>query len=88
MDFAVPADHMKVTFIPIVIGALGTVTKGQIKEFWGHGNKRANGDHPNYCIIEIGQNIEKSPGDLRRHAVNKTPVKDHQLTLMWKTPKK
>ena len=43
-----------------------------------------NGDHPNY-IIEIGQNTEKSPGDLRRLAVTKTPVKDHQLTLVWKT---
>ena len=28
---------------------------------------------------------EKSPGDLRRLAVTQTPVKDHQLTLMWTT---
>ena len=34
--------------------------------------------HRNYCIIEIGQNTEKSPGDLRRLAVTQTPVKDHQ----------
>ena len=46
-----------------------------------------SGDHPNYCIIEIGQNTEKSPEDLRRLAVIQTPVKDHQLTLMWKTLK-
>ena len=26
-------------------------------------------DHPNYYIIENGQNTEKSPGDLRRLAV-------------------
>ena len=30
----------------------------------GLGNKRTSGDHPNDCIIEIGQNTEKSPGDL------------------------
>ena len=33
----------------------------------GLGNKRSSGDHPNYCII--GQNTEKSPGDLRKLAV-------------------
>ena len=29
------------------------------------GNKRTSGNHPNYYIIEIGQNTEKIPGDLR-----------------------
>ena len=29
------------------------------------GNKKTGGDHPNYSIIKIGQNTEKSPGDLR-----------------------
>ena len=33
-----------------------------------------SGDHPNYSIIEIGQNTEKSPGDLR-FAVVQTGVK-------------
>ena len=27
-------------------------------------NKRMSGDHPNYSIIKIDQNTEKSPGDL------------------------
>ena len=52
MDFAVPAEHrvkliesekkknMKVTFIPIVIGALGTITKWLIK---GLGNIEITG---------------------------------------------
>ena len=40
-------------------------------------NKRTSGDHPNYSIIEIGQNTEKSPGDLRRHGVIQTPVEDN-----------
>ena len=32
----------------------------------GLGRKSMSGDYPNYCIIEIGQNTEKSPEDLRR----------------------
>ena len=36
-------------------------------------------DHPNYYIIENGQNTKKSPGDLRRLAVTQTPVKDHVI---------
>ena len=51
----------------------------------GRGSWRTSGDHPNYSIIENGQNTEKSPGDLRRLAVTQTPVKDYQITLMWKT---
>ena len=62
--------NMKVTFIQIVIGALGTVSKGLIK---GLRNKRTSGDHPNYYIIEIGQSTEKNPGDLRKLAVTQTP---------------
>ena len=27
-------------------------------------NKRRSGDRPNYSIVEIGQNTEKSPSDL------------------------
>ena len=73
---------MQMTIIPIVIGAFGTVTKGLLKgledlEVW-----RTSGDHPNYCIIENGQNTKKNPGDLRRLAVTQTPGKNHRLTLM------
>ena len=32
----------------------------------GLGNKKMSGDHPNYSIIKIGQNAEKSPGDEER----------------------
>ena len=67
------------TIIPVVIEALGTFTKELIE---GLGKKRRNGDHPNYSIVEISQNTEKSPGDLRRLAVTQTPMKDHQLKLM------
>ena len=42
-------------------------------------------DHPNYYIIENGQNTEKNLGELRRLAVTQSPVKDHQLkTIMSK----
>ncbi len=76
---------MKVTIVPIVIGTLGTETKGLLK-----GLKD----------LEVGGRVETiqmtallktatilSPGDLRRLAVTQTPVKDHQLTLMRKNKK-
>ena len=53
----------------------------------GLGNKRASGDHPNYGIIEISQNTEKSPGDLRRLVANQSPDRNHRLMLAWKTLK-
>ena len=53
----------------------------------GLGNKRTSGDNPNYSIVEIGQNTEKSPGDLGRLAVTQTPTENPQLTLTWKTLK-
>ena len=67
---------MKVTFIPIVSDALGTITEGLIK---GKEDLEIRGrlETIHYCIIVIGKNIEKSPGDLKRLAVIQTPVKDH-----------
>ena len=53
-------------------------------ETGGLGNKRTSGDHLNYNIVEIGQNTEKSPGDLKRLAVTQTPVRKHQLTWSGK----
>ena len=76
--------NIKVAIIPIVIDAFGIVTKGLLK---GLGSWQMSGDHPNDSIVENGQNTERSPGDLRRLAVTQTPVKNHQLMLMWKTPK-
>ena len=63
--------NMPVTIIPIVIGAFGTVTKatGRLRSW------RTSGDHPNYYIVENGQNSGKSPGDLWRLVVTQTPVK-------------
>ena len=52
------------------------------------GNKRTSEDYPNYTIIKISQNTEKSPGNLKRFAVSKTPVRNHQLMMVWKTLKR
>ena len=73
--------NMKVTIIPIVKFSWYSHRK-IIKWIERLGNMGTSGDHPNYYIIENGQNTEKSPGDMRRLAVTQTPVKDHQLTLM------
>ena len=75
---------MKVTIIPIVIGAFGTETKGLFKELEDLevGDQVETIQH--YNIIENGQNTEKIAGDLRRLAVTQTPMKDHQLALTKK----
>ena len=51
------------------------------------GDQRMNSDHQDCSIVKINQNTEKSPGDLRRLAVTRTSLKDHQLTLTGKTNK-
>ena len=38
-------------------------------------NRRTSWDHRNYGIVEIDQNTEKNPGDLRRLAIIQTLVK-------------
>ena len=54
---------MKVTVIPIVVGALGTIHEGLVKgldDFEIRGQvKTIQNDN----IIKIGQNTEKSPGE-------------------------
>ena len=62
------------TIIPRVIGAFGTVTKELLKEL----EDLEIREHPNYYIIENGQNTEKCPGDMRKLAVTQAPVKDHE----------
>ena len=50
-------------------------------------NKKTSTDHPDYCIIKISKDTEKSHGDLKRLAVAQIPVENHQLTKMEKTLK-
>ena len=64
--------------IPIVVRTLGTVNKGLVK---GLEDLEIRQQH---CY---DQNTEKSPGNLRKLSVTQTPVRNHQVTLMWKTHK-
>ena len=77
---------MKVTIIPIVISAFGTVTKGLLKRVEDLEIGRRVETIQTTAFVENGQNTEKSPGDLRKLAVTQTLVKNHQLKLMSKTP--
>ena len=45
---------MRLNMIPIVIGVLGTVTKGLEKQPEGIGNQGKNGDYSDSSIISIG----------------------------------
>ena len=75
---------MKVTVIPIVIGALGEITKGLIQ---GLQDLEIRGQKDTLLtthIIEIGQNTKKCPSDLRRLAVAHTPLDHHQQMMLWK----
>ena len=51
------------------------------------GNQKTDRDHQNYRITKVSQNTGKSSEALRRLALTRSPVKDPQLTLVWKTPK-
>ena len=53
-----------------------------IKRPGGLGSWRTGRDCPNDSIAENSQNPETGPEDLRILGVTKTPVKNHQLTLM------
>ena len=73
--------NVKVTVIPIVIGALCTVIKGLVSTGTeGLGNKRRSGTHRNSSNVKISLNTVKSPRDLRRLAVTQNPVRNHWLT--------
>ena len=63
-----PMEHESNDVCPIVIGPLGTMTKGLLK---GLEDYR---DYPNNSSAKNGQNTETSPGDLSRLAVTQTPV--------------
>ena len=68
--------NIRVTVIPIVSGLLGMVRKRLVKGTGRVGNPRNNRDHPHYNILKISWSTGKSPGDMRRLAVIRTPVKN------------
>ena len=69
---------MKVMVILIVMCTLQRLGKraGRV------GNQKKIRDHPDYSIVNIAQNAEKCPGDLRSFAVTHDPVKGLQLMLV------
>ena len=73
--------------IPIVVDTLDTITKRLLKRLE---DLEITGqlDHPNYSIIEIGQNTEKSPGDLRRLAGAQTLVRKPLVSTGVKNSKR
>ena len=71
--------NMKVTIVPIVIGAFGTITQGLLK---GLEDLEIGERVETIQIAENSQNPETSLGDLSKLAVTKTQVKNHRLTLM------
>ena len=88
LEFAVSADHkvkskenrstwtLFVTAIRIVIGALGTVTKGLVQ---GQEDLEIRGRVETIQTTALlrSARILRIPGDLRRLSVTQTPVKDH-----------
>ena len=44
-------------------------------------NQRKNQDHLDYSIVEVSQNTQKSPRDLKRLAVTQTPNADGKNSL-------
>ena len=71
---------MMVTVMLIVVCTVVLVPQMFGKKYEVVGNQRKNWDHPDQIIVKIGNNIEKSPGDLTKLAISQTPVKDYQLT--------
>ena len=51
----------------------------------GIGKQGMNRSHLDHKIVEMDENTEKCPGGLRKLIVTQTPVKNHQLKLIWKT---
>ena len=49
--------NMKVIMIPIVVSVIKTIPKGLE-------NQRQNQDHPDYSIVKMSWNTQKSSGDL------------------------
>ena len=77
---------IRVTVMPFVVGAFGKVPKGLVRRLKGLkiGERAETSQTKN---VKIDQNTEKCPGNLRRFAVTQIPLKDHHLTLVWKTRK-
>ena len=75
--------NMRVMMISILMCVLATVTKGlvpELKDLEIRGQVEIS--------VEISQNSDRHPGDLRRRTVTQTSVENNQLTMVCKTLKK
>ena len=54
------------------------------KGTWRLRNQWASRDLADDGMIKIGQNTKKSPGDLKKLAITQIPVRNRDLTLVWK----
>ena len=79
--------NMKVTVILIINGIFATVTKGLIQGLDDLEIRGRMETIQNIAILRSTRTTEKSPGDLRRLDVALTPVRNHQLTVVWKIEK-
>ena len=70
---------MKITIVPIVIGAFGTINKGLLK---GLEDLEVGGRVETIQMTALLRTARILRRVLRRLAVTQTPVKNHQLTLM------
>ena len=71
---------MEVMVISIIIDVLGIIPKGMVKAWlrdWKIRYHRISRDNLDNSIIKIGQNTEKSPGDLSRLSDSQTLVKNN-----------
>ena len=74
--------NRKVTIVPIVIGALGTITKGLLK---GLEDLEVGGRVETIQMTALLRTVRiqrRVPGDLKGLAVTQTPVKNYQHLLM------
>ena len=78
--------NLKVTVIPIVIGALGTITKGLVQGLEDLKIRRMEAILITALLksARILRRVLETWGDLGRLAVTQTSMKNHLLTLMWK----
>ena len=60
--------------------------EGVEKKTGGIGNLRKNKEHVDHKTVKISKTIVESPWDMRKDFVIQTPVKNHQLKPVWKTP--
>ena len=77
LDLAIKLWNMKVTVIPIETGALGTVTKGLAERLEDLEIRGWVKTIQTTALLRLAR-------ILRRLAVTQTPVRNHQLRLVWK----